>query len=474
MDGILEHFAGRQHLLVQCLAEEAAAEALRGAHDAGCMTLLVEKEVTADRELTALSVRFVEESGEPVERLLLVREGRELADTDHQVFFDEFQALCKKAKLDWPKVLHGVSPGNTRRVGEYLLKRCRDHVCRSVLELWSSSLSINDQIALACYEYKEYPLFRNFFSTIDSLRELFSTQSWYELLKKSCPSAEKDTWASYEGTVYFVSSEGRKVKSVLETVQQLDPTKELHIESLINKLDDKFFSPCVVVFNALFKETKEISVKVKQCGNFDETDLSCFRLCLEDLSKERLRVLLIKNVKNIDREKSWETFHLLITHSVHIAAEVLQKCSSNFSEILAFVSDLPFVRNPSECKSRKRGGPRFKSELHQFSKAYPDLASLTAMIKALPRKEFRVKYPTLYSTLVKLLSLPLAPCDQRSLSQLKKGAAIAASCPPDWVGPIVVLTQSSGLLSSFIDKVDSIVDSLAEKFPDLAGEFTLL
>ncbi|KAE8753100.1 hypothetical protein FOCC_FOCC000023, partial [Frankliniella occidentalis] len=90
-----------------------AVQALKAASEAGSMSLLLSRAAAGGREFMSLAVRYLEPSGQPVERLVVVKEPErdgELTGDVGQLLVEPFFALCKEAgNVDWRSKLIGVS-----------------------------------------------------------------------------------------------------------------------------------------------------------------------------------------------------------------------------------------------------------------------------------------------------------------------------------------------------------------------------
>ncbi|KAK3910979.1 Heat shock 70 kDa protein [Frankliniella fusca] len=442
----------------QCLSEAMAVRTLQDAARAGSMALLVCKAAAAGRELLSLAVRFVEESGEPVERLLVVRElGRNncAENCTKHLLFTPFLELCKRAKLNWRENLLGVCHTGAGVEGWSFITHLKEVMteqdptrldCGSVPLDWRLVKIVQEcATSRPAGVQQECLMLSDFFSTIDALRSVFAVGGrWYQNLLENCRSLQlgSDPWLTYSSSCRFVSEERSRLGRALKACE-LDPTLRLLSKVIYEKILGKSFILCLEICTSIFSSN----------GGYDDSLVS-------GVTKPSDLIGSLETAFSFKPQapKSWERSSKMRSDAIDakeitvmceklskVSLEEWKTCWDKFVfPLLRAVCD---TRNKPTTRSHQGNClPPLQKELATFFNYFPDrVSSLQDMLCCLSRSRGKQEYPNLHRALLNSLTVPLLPPrGKRALEQLRAGVFFATG-PPDLVGPTTIIMSMNDL-----------------------------
>lgn len=250
-------------------AEELARKALKGAREAGIMTLLLDREAAGEADLLTLSVRYLQDTGEAVERLLLVRDARNSNESPDDFVLDvwtRFEELCKSVALDFDfyPCLAYLSARDCGPLGPAFVKLLKEKLGSHLVVVTSTSVPLDRRVVLACYERTisrassctQIDVLVDFFNTIDRFR-LTEDYSCKCLLGSQRLPCSHSPWLTYTSSIAYL-------------LKNQDTLASSHECVLSDSLMDPQFLVCLSSFGSVFSEINLVSqLMTKSCFDFE-------------------------------------------------------------------------------------------------------------------------------------------------------------------------------------------------------------
>ncbi|XP_034247142.1 uncharacterized protein LOC117648630 [Thrips palmi] len=431
-------------VMLESLSEQLAVEALDGACAAGCMALLMDREVTSDHDWVSLSVRYVADTGDAVERLILVQDARDFngSPTEFSSYlFRQFKNLCGKAKMDWQYPLKFLSAVDCGHFGPHFVTLVRAEAIL-VQNVGSISVPLDRRVAIACYEtpavsepVKDY--LPTFFSTIDVLRQHFAMSGQrFGLLRRVCNYVgERDPWLTYTSSIKFLLENRAKFPRLLQQSVGLDPSQKLIMASVQEKLDEQLFITCLVTFDGVFSQLQGAPEPDVDSSSGWKSILRRLEGHEHVLSGPAFQECLVERIKAIGpyyylpQEGKARS---LIGFVTKVASKVVSQMLTAFRECSLLLNCL----ESEEDRSRgvlDFGRYKFHEELLSLRKLFPQCSmdSPQVVLRKLPRFEFVRTRPALHRALQRVVTMPLIPpVGPRSAAQLRDGVRRTAAILP--------------------------------------------
>lgn len=442
-----------------------AVQALKAAGEAGSMSLLLSRAAAGGREFMSLAVRYLEPSGQPVERLVVVKEPErdgELTGDVGQLLVEPFFALCKEAgNVDWRSKLIGVSlvgSGVSKDAFLDALNRRRGE--EQLKELGCGAVRLDQRLVLAlqgrgAHQQRSSPSasLRDFFCTIDSLRSLFCVGGrWFKVLQEKCRSLRPgdDPWLTYTSAVHFVSEERVRLSMALDTVMRTDPSLMIPGEAIKTKIKpskDNPFDTCLLICHELFRvmpcfeddlvhqhsdSIKNLFIALQESFSFPTDSFKPklkFKLQSDMTDSQNIVQMCQDTTDTVLQQwrESWGPVLSLLEAIIH----VLEDGNGGRGDHAAVTVGATATKTRGQTKAARQ----LQTDIEAFYAQFPDrFTSLEALMCGLPsRARFAKEFPALHDALTVALTAPLLPPrGQRAQDQLRAGALRAATRPWAW------------------------------------------
>ncbi|XP_052127790.1 uncharacterized protein LOC113209974 isoform X4 [Frankliniella occidentalis] len=443
-------------LMLSCLADALAMQALREAHAAQRAVLLVDKAVTERCDLLSLGVCFADAAGNTVERLLLVRQvdyslGVPAAD---DVLFADFQALCSRCGVDWRhKWLMGVCTDSSGAYGEAFLARMRDAVADPTRILKLPGRSRLDEMVVAKlhaaaaetdFDAEKAPLgVSDTFCTLDALRKLFAADGrWFPVLRDACGDLEDgdDPWATYEDSVGFTRRHREAVLKALFEVAKHDPAQQQHARhlhgSVLSDWPRSSFWCVIQLFDELFRLTHPFSPDLdfgellRRAEFFPEFNVPACEANLLNRMRAPLLQSRARKWTEADEEYLSQTVRLC-TSSTADVLELVERVLAEYYPYMQILHPFLGLGNPPPELLSRVDDKAFVADVQRMGQGFsgvehPAFPSVPALLL-----HCREHFPALGEKLSSISALPYAapPESSRAVDLLREGSRRLRTCP---------------------------------------------
>ncbi|XP_034245803.1 uncharacterized protein LOC117647926 [Thrips palmi] len=440
--------------VLRSLSTALAVEILRVAQVGGGMALLVDRRQSEARCLLSLSVRYLDERGKPVERLLVVRLAQ-ICSSDGEALAQSFLALCERAQVHWQAILVGVSAEAAGPEGRAFVQCLQALSPAPIEDLVNAAVPLEDRVALACYarlrEKHTYQVAVQFFSTMDMLRSLFAVDSpWFPLLRETCASLSQedlDPWATYSSAIAFVSAEREGIVKALHELANVEGRHYQVVAVLTDALSlssqDNGFNICLASFRNLFAEAAKFFgqaglptfFNLEHAGLLAENPFPSVEAVLEQLVRP-VRRLVAGRVWSMEKERD---MCCVVSTCVEVTAQAMERARQQ----MVHVADI--LNHPvSEAAGPSVFGNDFTLEIQQLGLEHAGkYRNLYSALGGVTLEDFQARFPHLHRHVVRALVAPVLPAyDRKSTEQLRDVFQRTASCPADRVGDFAMLVAN--------------------------------